>query len=325
MVTISAKAYDRLKRLADDEGRFFMLAIDQRGSIKKMLAKVVNVEPNEVPRQAISTVKRVIIEELAPEATAVLIDPEYGFDGGYQAIPNSVGRLLTLEKSGGEKVVIAGVQEERTVLLNNWSVEQAVQKGADAVKLLVPYHPRASEETRKSQESLVKQIGLEGQERDLPLLVELTSYPVGSSPDQLKDERLTMVAETAQLFDQSDFGITIHKIEFPGDIDTHSPAELIEACQRVDLAVTKPWVLLSAGVEFDIFEKEVAIACSNGASGFLAGRAIWQEAVGWYDSEDSRQLRMRAWLANQGVTRLQRLKAAGRNARHFSKRINPQY
>lgn len=298
-----------------------MLAIDQRGSIKKMLAKVLNTEPNEVPRQAISTAKRLIVEALAPEATAVLIDPEYGFDGGYQAIPKNVGKLLTLEKSGGEKVIINGIQEERTVLLDSWSVEKALQNSADAVKLLVPYHPNASEETKKYQESLVRQVGLECASHNLPLLVEFTSYPVGSSPDQLKDERLTIVAETARLFDRSDLGITIHKVEFPGDINRHLNQQLIESCQRVDQSVTKPWVLLSAGVEFDIFEREVAIACSNGASGFLAGRAIWQEAVGLYDPHDAGQLKMREWLREIGLDRLRRLKKAGQNARSFSERI----
>jgi tagatose 1,6-diphosphate aldolase len=36
-------------------------------------------------------------------------------------------------------------------------------------------------------------------------------------------------------------------------------------------------VLLSAGVDFDTFKKQVEIACKAGASGFLAGRALWKE------------------------------------------------
>jgi tagatose 1,6-diphosphate aldolase len=40
-----------------------------------------------------------------------------------------------------------------------------------------------------------------------------------------------------------------------------------------------PWVLLSAGVDFESFKKQVEIACKAGASGFLAGRALWQEGA----------------------------------------------
>lgn len=298
-----------------------MLAIDQRGSLKKMLAETLHVDPEQVTRATIAQVKKIIIEVLAPETTAVLIDPEYGFEGAWQAIPTNVGKLSTLEKSGGELVTINGVTEERTVLLDRWSVEQALQKGADAVKLLVPYHPSASAETKQYQESLVKQIGIKCQEYDMPFLVEFTSYPAGGAPDQPQDERLTIVALTVKLFDQPDFGISIHKVEFPGDINRHSHRELIESCQRVDQSASKPWVLLSAGVGFDIFETQVSLACSNGASGFLAGRTIWQEAVGLYTTNDRQQKRMREWLATTGVDRMRKLKQAGEKARPFIDRI----
>jgi hypothetical protein len=38
-------------------------------------------------------------------------------------------------------------------------------------------------------------------------------------------------------------------------------------------------MLLSAGVDFESFRKQVKIACKAGASGFLAGRALWQEGT----------------------------------------------
>ena len=40
-----------------------------------------------------------------------------------------------------------------------------------------------------------------------------------------------------------------------------------------------PWVLLSAGVSFEDFERQTTIACQNGASGVLVGRAVWKEAA----------------------------------------------
>jgi tagatose 1,6-diphosphate aldolase len=321
MVTVSQNVFERLKKLADQQKRFFMLAIDQRGSIKKMLAKIYHCEPFQVPDQAIIEVKKIIVEILGPHASAVLIDPEYGFEGGYQAIPDDVGKLLTLEKSGGEQVKMNGIEEERTLLLPNWSVAQALAKGADAVKLLVPYHPKASEETKAYQEVLVKQIGLECNGQGLPFLVEFTSFPITKDPANLKQDRLQIVAQTAHLFDQSEYNITIHKVEFPGDINSHSQTELTESCQRVDAAVAKPWVLLSAGVDFPVFEKQLELVCHHGASGFLAGRAIWQEAIGLYDEGHPSQEKMQGWLQDVGVGRFERLKQAGESAKPFTEKV----
>ena len=52
---------------------------------------------------------------------------------------------------------------------------------------------------------------------------------------------------------------------------------LLQLCQELDRASRLPWVLLSAGANFETFKKQVEIACKAGASGFLAGRALWQE------------------------------------------------
>ena len=47
-----------------------------------------------------------------------------------------------------------------------------------------------------------------------------------------------------------------------------------------------PWVILSAGVDYETFRKQVEIACQAGASGFLGGRAIWQEAIHFTDKKE---------------------------------------
>jgi tagatose 1,6-diphosphate aldolase/sulfofructosephosphate aldolase len=65
------------------------------------------------------------------------------------------------------------------------------------------------------------------------------------------------------------------KLEWPG-----GP----EACAEVTEALTVdgrrvPWALLSAGVPFEAFTERVRVALDAGARGFIAGRAIWGEAV----------------------------------------------
>jgi sulfofructosephosphate aldolase len=45
-----------------------------------------------------------------------------------------------------------------------------------------------------------------------------------------------------------------------------------------------PWVVLSSGVEHNDFPAAVEAACRAGASGILAGRALWRGVVGANDA-----------------------------------------
>ena len=60
-------------------------------------------------------------------------------------------------------------------------------------------------------------------------------------------------------------------------------AASLEACRRLDAGIRVPWVILSAGVGYADFKRQVGIACTAGASGFLAGRSIWRDAVSTHD------------------------------------------
>jgi len=61
-------------------------------------------------------------------------------------------------------------------------------------------------------------------------------------------------------------------------------------------------VLLSAGVTFEEFARQVKIACKAGASGFLGGRAVWQEAMAIADGAERRR-----WLETKAAERMRRL------------------
>ena len=80
------------------------------------------------------------------------------------------------------------------------------------------------------------------------------------------------------------------------------PNKLLQLCQELDNASRLPWVLLSAGADFQTFHKQVEIACRAGASGFLAGRALWQEGV----QINSREERM-DFFRNTAAPRLREL------------------
>ena len=46
---------------------------------------------------------------------------------------------------------------------------------------------------------------------------------------------------------------------------------------KLNEASKTPWVLLSAGVDFPDYKKQVEMAVKAGASGILGGRALWKE------------------------------------------------
>ena len=71
-------------------------------------------------------------------------------------------------------------------------------------------------------------------------------------------------------------GADVLKIQFPNERRCRSLEGLwAEACAQADALSPAPWALLSEGRDFTQFQELLGIACDAGASGFLAGRAIW--------------------------------------------------
>ena len=240
-----------LGALARESGTFAMVAMDQRESLRTMLAQhhSAPVEDEQLVR-----FKLTVARELAPYASGFLIDRQYGFDEvvAKRLIPRSCGLILAvdvLEQPPG------GVVEDT-------SLEDRVEPGpAVALKLLVIWRddaerPRRLETSRRFVE-LADRHGvlsvLEGVVRDAP------------------DREAAIVEAAAEL---SSVGPSLYKCEVPlrGRAD---PGEIERRAAAIDAAVACPWVVLSQGVEPDEFPAAVEAACRGGASGFLAGRALW--------------------------------------------------
>src|SRR5207302_6859989 len=69
----------------------------------------------------------------------------------------------------------------------------------------------------------------------------------------------------------------IYKAEFPGNLGKESDAQLKDNLHKLNDVSERPWVLLSAGVDFPDYKKQVEMAMQAGASGVLGGRAFWKE------------------------------------------------
>lgn len=261
-----------LQQISDDAGRFTMIAMDQRGSLQKMLHPE---NPKATSYAEMGAVKLGVTQALAPLASGYLLDPEYGVGPAVNrfVLPGRTGLLVALETSGYEKKG----NWRLTKLLEGWSVEKVKRLGASAAKLLVFFNPEAPREVVDHQMKVVRSVAEECRRLDLAFVCEPMSYPVDESEEEFAHHKAETIIRTAEAL--SPLGLDVLKAEFPGDPKvTPDPDELRKNCERLSRTTKVPWVVLSAGADFDVFRGLVELACRGGASGFLAGRAIWKDA-----------------------------------------------
>ena len=112
-------------------GKFLMLALDHRGSFKKL----INPENTDaVSDQEMIEVKGMLLKATAEDASGFLIDPGWGLSG-YKAQSLQNPYLLSIEKTGYES---SGV-DRKTILES--SAAHLLEKGAEGVKLLLYFNP----------------------------------------------------------------------------------------------------------------------------------------------------------------------------------------
>lgn len=304
-----------LQQVSTEKGIFAILACDQRGALKRMMEKAGR---SPIDHEAVVQMKHDIVAPLAPHATGVLLDPEYGAAQlvARGALPGRVGLVVALEETGYED----REGDRLTRLLENWSVAKIKAMGAAAVKLLIYYNPWR-EAAAAHQRDLVAQVARECQAYDIPFMLEPVTYPSRDGDEEsFVREKPDLVVETAE--HMSEFAVDLLKMEFPvHPRGADDPGLWDEACRRLDEACRVPWALLSAGVDFATYLRQLETACRAGASGFVAGRAIWREAVEITD-EAARQ----KFLSQDMPGRLKALAdAAGQHGRPWFARASHSY
>ncbi|NWF67696.1 MAG: tagatose 1,6-diphosphate aldolase [Chloroflexi bacterium] len=248
---------------------FTILAFDQRSSYRKLL-------PAGSDFETAVTIKSEAVSTLSLYASAVLLDTEYGLLAALH-LARSCGLLMALAKSS-----YSGDTTYRRVEFDpDWTVAKIKRMGAAAVKLLAYYHPHSGA-LAEEVEAVIRAVAAECQRCDLPLFLQPLSYSlvphVAKESVEFARTRAEVVRETAARL--STTGADVLKLEFPVDVSYESDRSVWrKACASVSAASKLPWVLLSAGVDFGTFAEQTRIACQSGASGFLAGRAIWKEAI----------------------------------------------
>ncbi len=289
-----------LMQISDERGIIAVTALDHRGSLKESLEMAFGrpVGYDDVVREKLRMVR-----VFAPHSSAVLLDPIYGAAQAVAcgAVSGRVGLLVAVEESGYE-----ATEEGRvTRLVEGWSVAKIKRMGASAVKMLLYYHPQSP--TAHQQEQLVARVAEECRQQDIPFLLEPMSYPIQagqkkSSPEFAR-EKPRIVLESVRRLGR--LGVDLLKLEFPDDPHFEKDeARMREHCRQLTRESPVPWVILSAAETFEVFQRLVEIACEEGASGFMVGRAIWQEAMRMPDERDRDR-----FLNTIAVSRLEILRA----------------
>lgn len=282
----------RLRRMLSADGHFCMVALDQRAILAKMLSDLKNIEESALLFADMLAVKRLLVEALSHNASAMLFDPNIAVPAALDVLPRDTGLLISLEHHRVEETALG----RKTASIPDWSVEKIQRLGADGVKVLIWYHPDADAEVCAHQQDYVRSIGQQCAGHELPFVLELLAYQPPQKSDNSKslsvfnsNEQLPkVVLASVQEFVKPEYQVDLLKLESPvpvatldpqgatSDTDIQSAFDAVGACCA---EAQIPWVMLSAGVTTNQFITVLRHAYAAGAQGFLAGRAIWKEPL----------------------------------------------
>ena len=274
-----------MRRMADSQGRFKMTAVDQRPPIKQPIADHYGTA--EAPWEDVARFKAMLIETLQGESSAMLLDPHYAIPRGLDLLSPAKGLIVTLEDSVFEEDQSGGRYSSQ---ISGWSVEKIKRMGGDAVKVLAWYRPDAPEKVRHHQQDFTRRIGEACERLDIPFLFELLVYPLAQDSEQTRDyvemasKKTDHVLASVEEFAKPDYGVDVFKLESPVSaasvpgVGNEGWEEVQSVFDEMGRLAGRPWVMLSAGAGKAEFRNILTHAYRAGASGYLAGRAIWLDA-----------------------------------------------
>ena len=256
-----------LTKLARPSGALAMVAVDQREALRGMFAKHQSAP---VPDSQLTQFKVDVARELSPYASALLVDQEFGIDAIIQqsALNPTCGLIaaadLLLGPAGGaatDTAVDPAVDPIRMRDIN-----------AVGLKFLVLWR---NDESPDQRAKLVAQFNKLCEVSGLPSIIEIiVKSPLDSAKPFNREEELIIAAREAATWKPD-----LYKAEVPfhgeGDLSA-----ITKNAEKISEAIGSPWVVLSNGVKQPFFNDAVKACAIGGASGFLAGRAVWADIVG---------------------------------------------
>lgn len=316
-----------LQRLANEKGVIAALAIDQRSALRSLFAKAKGMDPDGVPGEWLVQFKEAVGRILTPEASAILLDPEYGLPAARQRAKNA-GLLLAYEKTGYDKTVPGRLP----ALLEHWSVRRLIEAGADGVKILLYYAPASSAEINDQKHAWVERVGAECAAADAPFFLELVSYQEGMDEKGREFAKCKPEVVTASVaeFSKPQYAVDVLKVGVPvnmayvegspsaGPETLYSREQAKQYFREAAVAARVPFIYLSEGVSNETFEYALELAGEAGAafSGVLCGRATWKDGVAVFAQHGMNALDK--WLSSEGIRNIQRVNAKLSAARSWA-------
>jgi tagatose 1,6-diphosphate aldolase len=306
-----------LKAVSTERGVIAAAAMDQRGSLKKALGE-------RATDAGLEEFKALVTEVLTPQASAILLDPEWGLPASKRRARNA-GLLLAYEKTGYDKTGPGRLPD----LLDHWSVRRLKEAGADCVKILLYYTPFDPKEINDQKHAWVERIGDECRANDIPFFLEFVGYEEGVDEKgfEFAKKKPQIVKGSMAEFTKERYGVDVMKVEVPitikfvegaktyaGPTAAYSKKEAMQHFRDAAAVATKPFIYLSAGVSNAEFTESLELAAEAGVrfNGVLCGRATWKDGIPIYAQQGADGFRK--WLQDQGVKNIenvnQRLKGA---------------
>lgn len=307
MITISQKKYEALKRLSNEDGIIGALAIDQRGSLKKMIASE--------DENAIVNFKEVVSEELTPYSTSILLDPEYGLPASRKR-DKDAGLLVAYEKTGYDVTEPGRLPD----LLEEWSVQRLKEQGADAVKFLLYYDVDEDDKINEFKHVYMERVGSECLAEDIPFFLEIATYDAKNDDVKGKDYakvKPSKVIKAMKEFSKPQYHVDVLKVEVPVNMNfvegfssdevVYTREEALQYFKEQSEATDVPFIFLSAGVSAKLFQETIVFAKEAGSTfnGVLCGRATWKNGVSVFAEEG--EAACRDWMRSEGRNNIEDL------------------
>jgi tagatose-1,6-bisphosphate aldolase len=267
-MTTETKNRKTLADIALDDGVFAIIAMDQRNTLRRMF-EAVDIEASE---EDLRTAKADVARALTPAASAMLLDPTFGVPAvtEAQALAPGCGLLVAAEPSSRDSYHGEPRISRDPELDARWVSEQ----GGDALKFLVqlradrPMPASGEPDLVREVLEVCQQIVTDCTSAGLPSIIENLVYALPGEQLSGKAREDAIIAAAVAL---DELDIDLLKLEYPGSAD---------GCRHLADVLHRPWAVLSAGVPFGQFSEVLKIAFDEGvASGFIAGRSIWREAL----------------------------------------------
>ena len=264
MTTSERRGY---QQICGENGAMMVIAADQRGGMRKIMA----AQPSEeaaITDAMLGETKADLTRYLASQASCILLDPVCAVpkivDDG--TLGRDTALLIGLDASGFDTTP-EGYQLSK--LVPGIDARRVRELGGTGGKIMV-YLRADRPEANVANIEILRRCIADFAKEDMLLVVEFLTYALpGESKEDYKARFPGLIEDGTRIC--LDLGSKVLKLPYPGTN---------QSCARITaMSGNVPWAVLSAGVDHETFLGQVETAMANGASGVIAGRALWKDCI----------------------------------------------